>query len=264
MDYRKLFDRIPEEFDRYRPRYSRELFDFLIGYAGIGPGKQVLELGPGTGQATEPVLDTGCDYLAIELGEHLCAKMREKYGARPNFTIVNGDFVTHDFGDARFDMIYSAATIQWIPERIAFPKTLALLRPGGTLAMMLTRGDYKTPDETLYGEIQKVYAEHFKPETAYADMREPFEYAHAADYGYTDFETRAFSGRRVLTADEYAAYCGTHCDHLVIPEPHKSGLLEGLRSAVLAAGDRIEFYDTYVLYLAKKPAAEEGKQGDAV
>ena len=82
MEFRRIFDTIPEQFDRYRPRYSRELFDDLIAYAGVGPGKAVLELGPGTGQATDPILDTGCDYHAIELGEHLAAKLREKYGNR--------------------------------------------------------------------------------------------------------------------------------------------------------------------------------------
>ena len=68
MEFRKVFDTIPEQFDRYRPRYSPELFRDLIACAGIGPGKSVLELGPGTGQATDPILRTGCDYHAIELG----------------------------------------------------------------------------------------------------------------------------------------------------------------------------------------------------
>ena len=124
MDYRKIFDTIPEQFDKFRPRYSADLFADLISYAGIGPGKTVLELGPGTGQATEPILKTGCDYHAIELGENFYRKMNEKFASYPNFHIVNDDFVTHDFGGQKFDMIYSAATIQWIPERIAFPKTL--------------------------------------------------------------------------------------------------------------------------------------------
>ena len=51
MEYRLVFDTVPEQFDMYRPRYSRELFDSFIEYAGIGPGVSVLELGPGTGQA---------------------------------------------------------------------------------------------------------------------------------------------------------------------------------------------------------------------
>jgi len=155
MEFRKVFDTIPEQFDKYRPRYNEELFADLISYAEIKPGKTVLELGPGTGQATEPILNTGCSYNAIELGEHLADMMRSKYGNRANFNIVNADFITHNFGNQRFDMIYSAATIQWIPEDIAFRKTFDLLKPGGVLAMLLTKADYKTSNEKLYNKILK-------------------------------------------------------------------------------------------------------------
>jgi hypothetical protein len=55
MDFRKTFDRIPEEFDRWRPRYCEELFADVIEYAKINTDKAVLEIGPGTGQATEPL-----------------------------------------------------------------------------------------------------------------------------------------------------------------------------------------------------------------
>ena len=252
MDYRKVFDTIPEQFDKFRPRYSADLFEYFIKTAGIGKETKVLEIGPGTGQATDPILDTGCDYHAIELGEHLYAKMQEKYGSRENFHTVNDDFITHDFGDQKFDVIYSAATIQWIPERVAFPKTLELLSSGGTLAMMYLIGDYKTPNEELYSNIQKVYDEYYRPETEYKNMKEPFDYLHATDYGYVDMTRRDFQGKRVFNADEYVQYCGTHCDHMVIPEPYKTKLFEGIRRAVLEAGDKVEFWDTYVLYLAKK------------
>ncbi len=116
MEFRKIFDTIPEQFDEFRPRYSQELFDSLIEHTKIGPGKKVLELGPGTGQATEPILDTGCDYNAIELGEHLYAKMTEKYGGRPNFHIVNDDFITHDFFNG-------------FQKTLLFPKLLNCLLP---------------------------------------------------------------------------------------------------------------------------------------
>ena len=181
MEFRKVFDTIPEQFDKYRPRYSAELFADLIEYAEIGPGKSVLELGPGTGQATDPILNTGCNYNAIELGENLFEMMKRKYGQCPNFSIVNDDFITHDFGNQKFDMIYSAATIQWIPEEIAFPKTFDLLKPGGTLAMMLTKSDYKTPNEELHNKIQKVYSEYFKPDAEY--KHGSFKFTNAPNYG---------------------------------------------------------------------------------
>ena len=93
MEFRRVFDTIPEQFDKFRPKYSEELFAFLNERVGIGPGKRVLEIGPGTGQATDPVLRTGCEYHAIELGEHLYRKMKEKYDKLPNFNIVNDDFI---------------------------------------------------------------------------------------------------------------------------------------------------------------------------
>ena len=251
MELRRIFDTIPDKFDKYRPRYSEALFADLIAYADLGPGKQVLELGPGTGQATEPILRTGCDYLAIELGENLAAKMVENFGQYPNFSIVCDDFITHDFEEQKFDLIYSAATIQWIPEQIAFEKTFSLLKPGGVLAMMLTKSDYRTPNEELYENIQKVYAEHWHPVEHYT--QKGFGYANAVDYGYIGFERREYHGRRVMSADEYVAFSGTHCDHIDIREPHKTFFFEGLREAVLAAGDRIVFEDTYVLMLVRKP-----------
>lgn len=251
MEFRKVFDTIAEQFDKYRPRYSAELFADLIEYAGIEPGKTVLELGPGTGQATDPILNTGCDYLAIELGEHLSAMMKRKYCEYPNFNLVNGDFITYDFGSRKFDMIYSAATIQWIPEEIAFSKTFELLKPGGTLVMMLIRGDYKTPNEELFNKIQQVYSDYFKPETEY--KHGVFGYANAPNYGYVEFEKREYNGKREFTADAYLAYIGTHSDHIVIPERYKSKLFNGIKEAVIEAGNKIVFHDTYVLFVAKKP-----------
>lgn len=250
-EFRRIFDTIPEQFDRYRLRYCAALFGDLIGLARVGKGKSVLELGPGTGQATEPILSTGCDYWGIELGGNLAQMMARKFGGYSNFHIINDDFITHDFGPRSFDMIYSAATIQWIPETIAFSKTFDLLRPGGTLAMIFAQCDYRTPNEALYNSIQRVYRAHFKPAIEYTHGA--FRYESAVEYGFDALKRREYHATRLLTAQQYVAYCGTHCDHIVIPEPDKTRFFEGLRRAVLDAGDRIEFRDTFVLYLAKKP-----------
>ncbi len=177
--------------------------------------------------------------------------MKEKYGKLPNFDIVNDDFITHDFGDMKFDMIYSAATIQWIPEEIAYAKTFDLLKPGGTLAMMMTSSEYRSDNEALYEKIQALYDKYYKPDIPYTHGG--FNYTAAPEYGYSDVEKYEFKGRRVFTADEYVRFSGTHCDHIVIPDPIRTEFFEKLKSTVLEAGDRVVFNDTYVLYLAKKP-----------
>ena len=116
---------------------------------------------------------------------------------------------------------------------------------------MLTKTDYKTPDPKLYGKIQEAYGRYFKPAAPYTHGS--FPYADAPRYGYTGFEKREYHSRRVLTADEYIGLCGTHSDHITIPEPWKTKLFEGLRAAVMEAGGRIVMEDTHILYLAGKP-----------
>ena len=250
-EFRLIFDTIPEAFDRHRTRYSPELFASLLEQSRITEQSSVLELGPGTGQATEPVLNTGCSYTAIELGGNFSRILEGQYGKRPNFHLIHDDFITHDFGTCEYDLIYSATTIQWIPEETAFPKTFALLKPGGMLAMFLTKRDYRTPNPRLYERIQQVYSQYFRPAIPYTHGS--FRYEDALKYGYTDWRKSEFHTTQIHTADEYVAFCGTHCDHIVTPEPYKSRLFAGLRQAVLDFGNRLKVLDTHVLMTVRKP-----------
>ena len=52
MDFRQTYSLVTEEFDKWRQRYSPELFVEVICYAGVTEASRVLEIGPGTGQAT--------------------------------------------------------------------------------------------------------------------------------------------------------------------------------------------------------------------
>ena len=253
MEFRKIFDTIPEQFDRWRKRYCAAAFNCIIETVGLDERKSVLEIGPGTGQATEPLLRTGCRYQAVELGEHLYEFTKNKFAAYSDFRIFNDDFITRDFGAERFDLVFSAATIQWIPEEIAFPKCFDLLTDGGYLAMMKQHDDYKTPNEALYTEIQQVYDAWFHPETPYTQR---FTYENAVRYGFTDLKRYTFPVERRFTADEYVAYLGTHCDHLTLREPDKSRFFDGIRSAILRHGNLLVSHDTVVLYLTRKPTAE--------
>lgn len=250
-DNRLVFDTIPEKFDRWRVRYDPQLFDHIIKTTQLGPGKSCLEIGPGTGQASDFAIRSGADYLAIELGSHLADKMCEKYSSYPNFHIVNADFETYDFGGKKFDLIYSAATIQWIKEDIAYSRVFDLLKDGGCLAMCLMVSEYQSEDPELYDEIQEVYDRYFVTDQPYDQH---FDYMNGESYGLTFIETKSWPGRRVYTADEHNEYLGTHSTHIALREEYRDLFFDGVRDAVLRHGNRIVFYDKYVLYLYKKHA----------
>ena len=252
MDFRKIFDEkvSPEDFDKWRTRYCDELFDDVINHSKLGAGKNVLEIGPGTGQATEPILKTSCSYLAIELGEKFTEDMRNKYSSFNNFLIVNADFETYEFEKNKYDLVYSAATIQWIPEKIAFSKTYDMLKHNGILAMFMTATDYKSTNENLYEKIQNVYKEYFKPETPYTQR---MEYKNVTNYGFVDFECRHYLKIREYSADEFVSWTRIMAPHLTLQEPDKSKFYNGIRDAIISFGDKITLLDDNILYLVRKP-----------
>lgn len=252
MDYREIFDSNvpPEDFDKWRFRYCDELFADVIAYSKLDDRKSVLEIGPGTGQATEPILRTGCSYLAIELGENFTEDMKAKFDSYNHFQIVNADYETYDFGKNRFDLVYSAATIQWIPEEIAFSKSYDILKSNGTLAMFMTHTDYTSSNGPLYQRIQAVYDTYFKPETPYTRH---LEYKNAVNYGFIDFERREYYETIEYSADDYVSHIRIFAPHMTLREPYKSKFFEGIRDAILSFGNKIILNNTIVLYLTRKP-----------
>ncbi|HBL83459.1 MAG: methyltransferase [Clostridiales bacterium GWF2_38_85] len=254
MDFRKVFDSIPEKFDKWRPRYCDELFADLIEYAKLDSEKIALEVGPGTGQATEPVLKTGCSYLAIELGENFTEFMTNKFSHYKNFHIINADYETYDLKSNSFDLVYSAAAFQWIPEKVGYPKAYDILKSSGTFAMFMMRPDIQPgggyTDEPLYTKIQEVYSEFFHPETEYKCQ---LNYDARDKYGFIDLECREYHKTRVYNADDYVSLIGTHSDHLTLQEPYKTKFFEGIRDVILSFDDKITLYDKITMYLAKKP-----------
>ena len=252
MDFRKIFDTSvpPDEFDKWRTRYCDECFADVIAHARLDSEKVALEIGPGTGQATGPILKTGCSYLAIELGENFTESMKKKYGKYDNFRIVNADFETHDFGDSKFDLVYSAATIQWIPEEIGFSRSYDLLKNNGTFAMMLTRTDFKSPNEELYNRIQEVYDKYFHPETEYNCS---LTYSNVEKYGFVGFECKHYYETREYNADDFISWTIIQAPHLTLKESNRTNFIEGIKGAILSCGGKITLFDDIVLYLARKP-----------
>lgn len=179
-DKRLVFDTISERFDQWREKYTPELFDYIIKTCGLDKTKSCLEIGPGTGQASDFAIQTGCDYTAIELGSNLASVMRSKYGSYDNFKIIVDDFETHEFTKSSFDVVYSAATIQWIKEEIAYKKCYDILKDNGYLIMFRMIDDVTASNPALYEEIQKVYDEHFIVRIPYTCK---FDYLNGESYG---------------------------------------------------------------------------------
>ena len=259
MDFRKIFDTIPEEFDKWRPRYCDGLFADIIKFSQLNSSKAVLEIGPGTGQATEPILKTDCAYLAIEIGENFAEFMNNKYKSCDNFKLINADFELYDFEKESFDLVYSAAAFQWIKEDIGYPKVYNMLKSGGVFATFGVASGSCVP--ALNDKIQEVYTKYWKPEFDYdnyiktrnSDGEEISRIDKFKKYGFVDVECRNYSNIREYNAEDYISYIKTHSTHISLEEPYKSKFYAGIKNVILSSGDEAILNDDIVLHIARKP-----------
>lgn len=89
---RESFNRVASLYDRYRRGYPEEVVDRLVAAAGIERGRRVLEIGPGTGQLTRPLLQRGAWVTAVELGQDLAALAQRNLADYPHFEMVVSSF----------------------------------------------------------------------------------------------------------------------------------------------------------------------------
>jgi hypothetical protein len=76
-----LYDGAAADYDRSRPGYPPEVFKRLTEVQP--PPARALEIGPGTGQATMPLLDVCYEVVAVERGEDLASLLCQKGEGRP-------------------------------------------------------------------------------------------------------------------------------------------------------------------------------------
>src|SRR6266542_609432 len=135
---RITFDEDAERYDRARPGYPAALFDDLMTLAGLGPGSRVLEIGCGTGQATIPLAERGCEIVAVEIGPHLAAVARRNLGRFLSAQVVTASFEDWPLPPAPFDAVVSATAFHWLDPAVRVVKAADALCPGGALATIAT------------------------------------------------------------------------------------------------------------------------------
>lgn len=64
--------------------------------ADIQQGDTVLEIGPGTGELTEKLLNYGAHVIALEIDERLHDELRQRFRQQSSFQLVAGDIRTYD------------------------------------------------------------------------------------------------------------------------------------------------------------------------
>jgi len=226
-----MFDRAAAGYEA-RPGYPSGVFEVLGERCGLGPGARVLEIGPGSGQATVPMLDCGADITAVEPGAALARGLVERTLGRP-VEVVTSRFESVELPDAAFDLIASATAFHWVDTTVGLERCARYLRDDGWLALWWTFwGDPDRPDpfyDALEG-VMRIRAPQLLAEEAgpRAYMRDVAARAGDVDrlaaFGAVEEDTFTWEGRHEPAA--LRAMFATFAAWIALPEPSRTELLD--------------------------------------
>lgn len=143
---RRIFGSDPAAYDAARPGHAERVYEVLVERCGLVPGAAVLEIGPGTGQATRRLLELGAEpLLALEPDAALAAFLQESLGERVAVRVAPLEEAELPAG--AFDLAAAASSFHWVDETAGLAKIFSALRPGGWVATWWTHfGDPSEPD----------------------------------------------------------------------------------------------------------------------
>ena len=107
-------------------------------------GGEALIPGCGNGHEIEAFADAGFNVTAIDLAPTAVARARQNLPPTLAERVLLGDFFTHDFSPAPFDLVYERTFLCALPpeQRSAYVRRMArLLKPGGTLVGFFVLGE---------------------------------------------------------------------------------------------------------------------------
>lgn len=128
----EMFDQMADYYDRFRPGYPVEIIDAVVSRAKLTGGSRILEIGSGSGKATEQFAGRGFKMLCLDPGENLVKKGNGRFVGQ-DITFVASRFEDYPLPAEHFDAIISAQAFHWTPKPLAYKLCAETLKKNGWL-----------------------------------------------------------------------------------------------------------------------------------
>jgi ubiquinone/menaquinone biosynthesis C-methylase UbiE len=124
-------DDLAANYDRQRSSAPFELYETLREH-GLIAGRRVLDVGVGTGLASEPLAAAGVQISGIDPSAEMLAGARARL---PQAELVTGRAESLPFGPGTFDGAIAADVFQFVDQPAALAELLRVVRKGGAVGI---------------------------------------------------------------------------------------------------------------------------------
>ncbi len=233
-DPRLSFNAAVAVYDEIRPSYPAGMFDALFALLPAQP--DIVEVGPGTGQATRGLLARGAVVHAIEIGPAMAAKLRAKLPP-DRLDVSVGDFEEVDIAAESADAVFSATAYHWISSNARLDRPAAILRPGGVVAVVDLVQVSSPADRGFFAAAQPIYERygqgHSGPPAPERDDVEPaIRVALTGDPRFGDVAVRRYDWDQTYSAADYRKLMLSYSGTQMMDGRDRVGLLDDIEAFI--------------------------------
>jgi SAM-dependent methyltransferase len=194
------------DYDRYRPRYPESVFDDIVTIAGIGPGAMAIEIGAGTGIATEPLVERGLAVTAIEPSAEMAAVAKAKLADRAQIFVDRFE----DYQTSRsVQLVASFNAWHWVDPTMAVDSVAELIESNGFLALIWTEV-VSWGQEPFEDRLADIFGDPWAKRLDHVDgSLQPIR----NDVRFDEFQIRHHIFERSLDAADFVAVTKTYGGH---------------------------------------------------
>jgi SAM-dependent methyltransferase len=238
-DPRLTFGAVVDIYDEIRPTYPDSLFEELFALLPSEP--EVLEVGPGTGQATRDLLARGAFVHAIEISPLMASRLRSKLPTE-RLQVTVGDFETIDLAAESADAVFSASAYHWISPAAQLDRPALILRRGGVIAIVGLFQVDSPEDRGFYTAAQPIYGRYGQahegpPEPARSDVEPAIAQALTEDPRFTEVVVHRWDWDQTYTAAEYRKLMLSFSDTNMMDATDRAGLVDDMEAFINSAFD---------------------------
>ncbi|WP_336024482.1 methyltransferase domain-containing protein [Halobellus salinisoli] len=135
---RLFYKYLSKVYDRINPFiWNEAMRDEALEWFDVRQGDRVLDVGCGTGFATEGLLRYTDDVHGLDQSRHQMEKAFEKFGSRDRVRFYRGDAERLPFADDSFDAVWSSGSIEYWPDPVAaLTEFRRVVKPGHTVLVV--------------------------------------------------------------------------------------------------------------------------------